>query len=253
MRSILRPAAVDGQPSARRRATSVALALAAHVLIALLLFHLAPSLAPPRAPQTSLETFSIAPGPEEATSRPTRTAARARTRPDPAAGSPPPPSTVPPPPEPVPTPPVDLSLFGDRALANAADLSRMAATGRGGEAAGTDTGRDSVAPYGPGERPGGQRLYNAEWQREPTNAELNGYLPNGAPPGAWALIACRTIEAYQVDNCRILGESPIGSGLAKAMRQAAWQFRVLPPRVGGRKQIGAWVRIRIDFGRAPGE
>ena len=253
MRPILRPA--DGPPSARRRATSFALAVAAHVLIALLLFHLAPALSPEPEPASSLETFSIAPGPEEATTRPSRTAAQARTRPNPAAGSPPPAAVTPPPPipQPVPTPPVDLSLFGDRALANAADLSRIPARGRGGDAEGTDSGRDSVAPYGPGEGPGGQRLYNAEWQGEPTDAELSGYLPNGAPPGAWAMIACRTVEGNQVENCRVLGESPLGSGLGKAMRQAAWQFRVLPPRVGGRKLMGAWVRIKIDFGKAPAE
>jgi len=248
MRPILRRAAAEGQPPSRaRRTVSFALAVAAHLLIAWLLLRLAPPLTP-REPAPALETFSIAPGPRPAPERPSATAARR-----PAAGSPPPPTTpAPPPPIPDPTPPVDLSLFGDRALAGAADLSRLPARGRSGDAEGEETGAaDSVAPYGPGEGPGGQRLYNAEWQREPTDAELRGYLPNGAPAGAWALIACRTIADYQVDNCRVLGESPVGSRLGSAMRQAAWQFRVLPPRRGGRKLIGAWVRIRIDFGKLP--
>jgi len=49
-----------------------------------------------------------------------------------------------------------------------------------------------------------------------------------------------------------LGNSPPGSHLASAVRQAAWQFRVRPPRKGGKAMIGEWVRIRIEYQRIGG-
>ena len=104
---------------------------------------------------------------------------------------------------------------------------------------------------GPGEGPGGLQLYPVAWYREPYDSELRPYLSQAkqVPPGAWAEIACRMIEHYHVENCRPLGESPRGSGLAKALRLAAWQFLVKPPREGNKVLIGSWVRIRFDFGK----
>jgi hypothetical protein len=102
------------------------------------------------------------------------------------------------------------------------------------------------------------QLYEAEWYRRPTDVELGGYMPANAPPDGWGLVACKTIEQYHVENCQTLGESPPGSGFARAVRQAAWQFLVRPPRIDGKPQVGAWVRIRIDYTRrvvsgAPGD
>ena len=102
-----------------------------------------------------------------------------------------------------------------------------------------------------GRGPHGEILYAAEWAREPTDAELAGYLPRNAPDG-WGLIACKTIPGNRVDDCVELGQSPAGSHLASAVRQAAWQFRVRPPRKGGKPMIGEWVRIRIDYERMGG-
>ena len=102
-----------------------------------------------------------------------------------------------------------------------------------------------------GRGPNGELLYAPEWAREPTDAELSGYLPRNAPDG-YGLIACRTIPQNRVDDCVELENSPPGSHLASAVRQAAWQFRVRPPRKGGKALVGEWVRIRIDYIRSGG-
>lgn len=238
----LHPAPAERR-SVLRRAASFALAVAAHFLVILLIWMLAPVQSPPEdEPEPS--TFQLLPEAEVASTpapkgrvAPVRRAGGGGT---PAKQVAPAPSTPPPPV--APTGPITLP--GVMPL----DFAMGAATrGDSGDASGEASGADSGSAYGPGEGPGGERLYNAEWQREPSSSELGGYLPANAPRSGWALIACKTIEDYRVENCRILGESPVGSGLARAMRQAAWQFRVLPPRLGGRKLVGAWVRIRISF------
>ena len=122
----------------------------------------------------------------------------------------------------------------------AADISRFP---KSSESASAATGGDSEEV---GRAPNGEVLYAADWARKPTNTELNGYLPPNAPDG-WGLIACRTVAGNRVEDCMELGQSPRGSRLASAVRQAAWQFRVLPPRRNGRALIGSWVRIRIDY------
>jgi protein TonB len=98
-----------------------------------------------------------------------------------------------------------------------------------------------------GKGPHGEVLYAAEWARHPTDAELGGYLPSNAPNG-YGLIACKTIPGDRVEDCLELDQTP-GSHLASAVRQAAWQFRIRPPRRNGVPMIGAWVSIRIDYDR----
>jgi protein TonB len=122
------------------------------------------------------------------------------------------------------------------------DIGKMAR-----HAASADSGQGGAADSGPDEGPGGARLYNAEWYRKPTRAELVTYLPAASVPGDWAMIVCRTIEKNRVDDCRELSDSRPGSGLAHGLRNAAWQFLIRPPRADGRPIIGAWVRIRFDL------
>lgn len=240
----------------RRRGASLLLSVGAVGLIVLALLRLGILPNPVREPDTAPNSFSLSPERQpEANGSEAAPAERQHEVSSPAAPDRPAPEppVEPPPPPPVPIPtaaPFPDILILDRGQFAASDIRnrRSGADEASGE---SGTGENSVAAYGPGEGPGGQRLYNAEWYREPSQAELAGYLPPaGAPAGSWAVIACRTVERYEVDNCRAIGESPAGSGLARAMRQAAWQFRVRPPRIGGRSVVGAWVRIRITFDQA---
>ena len=98
-----------------------------------------------------------------------------------------------------------------------------------------------------GTAPNGEPLYAAAWYREPSDNELRGYLSTASGPG-WGLIACRTAPDYRVEDCVGLDEYPSGSQINRAVLAAAWQFRVRPPRRGGQLLVGAWVRIRIDYG-----
>ncbi len=148
------------------------------------------------------------------------------------------------PPVVIPVRPKPAFIQLSRAEFAASDIGKLGQKGDSGNGSGP-----SAAAYGPGEGPGGARLYKAEWVREPSDAELVTYIPRGAPRGATADIACQTIEHFHVENCRSLGEAPPGSGLARGLRLAAWQFLVRPPRIDGKPQIGTWVRIHFDFGR----
>jgi protein TonB len=124
----------------------------------------------------------------------------------------------------------------------AADISNVRSAASGNEG-------DSEAV---GRGPNGETLYAAEWAREPTNAELRGYLPPN-PHDGYGLVACKTIPGDRVDDCVELGQYPLGSHLASAVRQAAWQFRVRPPRKNGKPMIGEWVSIRIDYSFSRGD
>jgi hypothetical protein len=239
--------AASFQPSSpRRRATSIALAVAAHLIVLMLMLKLAPDPDRPRDPDRPLSTFQVLPEPRAVKTPSPRAVEKVKR---PSGGAPRPAPKTPDAPAstaPVPPTPPFPELIGGKEMFQAADVSKIAA-GKGSAASGTGEGKDSGAAYGPGEGPGGERLYNAEWYREPTSAELAFYMPPGARQSGWALIACRTVERYHVENCRALGESPVGSGLARTLRMASWQFLVRPPRVGGKTLIGAWVRIRFDF------
>lgn len=237
-------------PSARTRLAAVLLSLAICLAIGLMLVWMGMigSQAGPPRDRFSAVSFSIDPVKKTGGKQAEVKVPAAQIRPVSPQVTPPQPIPVA---TPRPMPPLNLSQKAPDPVASF-DLGRLP-KGAGGGSAGA--GQNSAAAYGPGEGPGGAKLYNAEWYREPSDAEIGGYMPQSNVRPEWAMIACRTVERYHVENCQELGESPRGSGLARAMRRAAWQFLVRPPRIDGKPVIGAWVRIRFDFKRtaAPGE
>lgn len=133
-----------------------------------------------------------------------------------------------------------------RADMNSSDIGKMRSAAPAGSGTGTAGGGGGS---GDGEGPGGAHLYKAEWVREPTHAEIDGYMPKNRDPGDWAVIMCRTAEKFRVEDCRERGESPPGSGMARMLRQASWQFLVRPPREDGKSLIGVWVTIQFTFSK----
>jgi hypothetical protein len=219
----------------QRRGVAILLTLLIEGLLVLLLLSLVVEPEAKRESATRLTTFSLAPAAQ--TAKPSKAALK------PKAERPTPPETVAPPEIRIPPSPNKGFIEMSREEMAAGDISTLPKY-ESAAASGSSAGDSARAS---GQAPNGEPLYRAEWYREPTDGELAFYLPKNRPSGSWAIIACRTIADYQVENCQSLGESPPGSGIAHAMRRAAWQFRVRPPRVGNKPLIGAWVSIRFDF------
>lgn len=212
----------------RVAAAIVVLFIEALLILALLTLHL--SSTDVKKPDNELVAFTLS-QPETASKNadPPKQTAQKAAAPAPRASPPALPR------QPVPTPNMVFMESEDFA---ASDISKLPKSS-------SRSGSGAKAAYGPGEGPGGKTLYPAEWHVEPPRGVLTPYLKGNVPQGSWAMIACHTIERYQVENCYGLGES--SPGLATALRQASWQFRVRPPRVDGKPLVGAWVRIRFDF------
>lgn len=234
------------------RAGGVMLTLAFEALLLVLLLSIGRSISSPEPPEQTIVTFEPAavaaddgeePEIEERESQP-----EARDEPPPAERQPPPPPRPELPPA-TPTTPSLVELSPNQmAAADIATIrrqpSRSAPEGRSqmgppAPAAAADTPRVGTAPNG-------EPLYAAAWYREPTDEQLRGYLSTSDGPG-WGLIACRTVEDYRVEDCVEIAEYPRNSNIGRSVLAAAWQFRVIPPRIGGRLQTGTWVRIRIDY------
>ena len=239
--------------SLRRRPVPLLLTLIIHALLVILFFRLAPYAPPTVEMRSKPLTVQLLPAQRESAAARPRSVAKTRsvTR---GASRLLPPRPVKPPVIPK-TKPVEPSqplvevIPLTRAELASIDFNLSRSNGGKSADAGTGSagrGSEGDTPFADGEGPGGERLYYADWYRKPTSAELSGYLPPGPRKTGWGMIACQMVENYRVENCRALGQSP-GSGLSRAVLNAAWQFRVRPPSIGGRPIMGAWVRIRIEF------
>lgn len=225
------------RPPLRRRASGFALALAVELVLVLVLATLG-RFAPEAKKASDALVVDFLP---ESHSRQSATQVHSAQKPvahsstKPLPKPPPivlpakPTIAVPPPAPPQPSPLLEMSS-AEMAAADIRNLPK----GSAGDSEVVGTG------------PHGETLYRAEWARHPTDAELGGYLPANAPDG-FGLIACRTIANDRVDDCIELDQEPRGSHLASAVRQAAWQFRIRPPRRNGVPLVGSWVSIRIDY------
>ncbi len=227
--------------SDRPRWRGIVLALIVEGLILLLLMTLSSGVFKKVEQQPRLTTFDVRPVGPAVSKKAQRTKVASQRKKVSTASAAPPAQTAPPP---VKAPPSKLIQISPEDFA-ASDIGKIKSAQGDGD--GEGTGHDSVAAYGPGQGPGGGALYNAEWYREPRDAELAPYLQEYTKSSGWALIACKTAPDFRVENCRSIAESPPGGGLSRALRLAAWQFRVRPPRVGGKPIIGAWVKIRFDL------
>jgi hypothetical protein len=236
----------------RRRAIGIVIALAFEALLIIALLSLTLRSSQPKVAGSQLSAFDLA---AQSSSAPASTSKSKSAIAQDALTIPQNPVIPPPllpPKNPVKAPPPSPDYIKvSKADFDAMDISKLPSNGRG-SSNGT-SGQGPKAAIGPGEGPGGATLYPVAWYREPTDAEMGPYLAGAksVPPGAWAEIACRMIDHYHVENCQSLGESPRGTGLAKALRLAAWQFLVRPPRIDNKPQLGVWVRIRFTFNERP--
>jgi protein TonB len=221
----------------RRRASGLGLAVAVNLLLLFVLLGIGKFAPDARKNSTALvvdllpESHSVAKAQQQSSKSVQH--ANAEQRPVPK----PPPILLPVPPTIAPPPP-QKSVLVEMSKEDfaASDIGNLPKASAGSAGDSEEVGRG----------PHGEVLYAAEWVRRPTHAELNGYLPANAPEG-FGLIACKTIPDDRVDDCVELDQEPHGSHLASAVRQAAWQFRVRPPRKNGRPMIGEWVKIEIDY------
>jgi protein TonB len=242
-------------PEARRRGIGITMALVLEALLILALLTLGSGAMREEPVPAAMVSFDARPDEQEnpspaETEEPEFAKAKPAALQQPMLADAPVPPAEPPPAEvkPVPKPPALIPLSRDQ-MARADISGKKAgppAPAKAGPMGPPDRGFPGDSERVGGSGPNGEPLYAASWYREPYPDELRGYLSTASGPG-WALINCQTVPDFRVENCVLEGEAPRGSQIGRAVLAAAWQFRIRPPRVGGRSKVGEWVRIRIDY------
>ncbi|KUR77139.1 hypothetical protein AQZ49_10065 [Novosphingobium sp. FSW06-99] len=99
-----------------------------------------------------------------------------------------------------------------------------------------------------GDGPDDRGYYRAHWYRKPPRSVYESYMrPEQRGITGWGEVVCRAIDQHHVEDCHELAESPRGSGFARVMREAAWQYLIWPPKKGTEYLIGAEVVFHTDF------
>ncbi len=250
--AIQRSSYLESRESLRSRAVSLALALAITALIVFLMIEMGVVTMGRKPSQPTITMIQIPgegsqPTPAKAIKPTHATHGGPKTATTPTRTNP----TKTPPHHATPTPvpwnviPMSSSEFASSDIASMPSHrgERIAAAGDGGDTSGAGSGTGD----GAGGAPGGDEMLSVDWYRRPTPAELDPYMPRVLPVnGGWGEIECTMIADYRVEDCKELGETP-GSGISRMMRQASWQFRVLPPRRNGKQVLGGRVRIHYTL------
>jgi protein TonB len=224
-----------------RRATGIALALVAELLLLLALLTLNQSVEVPKEPRLVEVDLTASDYPEPAPEQPEpeQSEPRPADRPAPQpvqTAAPAVPQPVPPPAAVIPLPTAPTAPPPVERSPPAAPAGPVYGPPDTRSRASTDSVRVGTAPDG-------SPLYAARWYREP-GKEFFGFLSTASP--GWGLVACRTIPNFYVTDCVPLGETS-GSMLSRSILAGSGVLRVRPAQLGGRSLVGSWVRIRIDY------
>ena len=226
-----------------RRNIALIITLLIHALLLLMLLTLTPARRFLPMGSTQLITVTLPSDQPSVTPTKSQTKAKSAAKPKPAAASASS-HAPPPPPNPAATQSVPDYPLIKLSHQDMVGLDQTMRTEHAAPSQSAQAGSDSSDTPKAGQGQNGEQLFAAEWYRRPTDTELN-YMPRNRL--GWGEVACRTAPRFHVEDCYELAESPRGSGLSRGVREAAWQFLVRPPRVGGKLMVGEWVRIRITM------